>query len=101
MRPPPPPQPPSAALEREFLASSPAQRGRAEGVPPPAHSVPRAVFHGDEITHSDRAIPEETPVALTYNRTAYAVMLATPADLEDFAVGFSITEGLAHRTADI
>ena len=70
-------------------------------MPSPAHSVPRTVFRGEEITRSDRAIPEETPVALTYNRTAYAVMLATPADLEDFAVGFSITEGLAHSAADI
>jgi len=43
----------------------------------------------------------ETPVALEFNGLAYAVMMATPADLEDFARGFALTEGLAQTPADI
>ncbi len=41
------------------------------------------------------------PVSLVYGFQPYAVMMATPADLEDFAVGFSLTEGVIRTTADI
>lgn len=48
-----------------------------------------------------RALADERPVALEYNGVAYAVIMATPADLEDFVVGFSLAEGLIERAADV
>ena len=43
----------------------------------------------------------EVPVALEFNGLAYAVMMATPADLEDFVRGFALTEGLAQHAGEI
>jgi FdhD protein len=70
-------------------------------MPEPALSVPRVVYRGDSVAEGSRTIPRETPVALTYNRSTHAVMLATPADLEDFAIGFSLSEGIIRHSADV
>jgi FdhD protein len=48
-----------------------------------------------------RVLPEETAVALVYGGSTEAVMMATPADLEDFATGFSLTEGLVESPDQI
>jgi FdhD protein len=49
----------------------------------------------------DDCIAAEVPVALTYNRTSHVVMMATPSDLEDFGLGFSLTEGLIGTASDL
>lgn len=48
-----------------------------------------------------RAWVPEVPVALEFNGLAYAVMMASPADLADFALGFALTEGLAKQPSDL
>lgn len=48
-----------------------------------------------------RTLPEETPVAMTFDGTTLAVMMASPADLDDFAVGFALTEKVIERPEDI
>ena len=49
----------------------------------------------DDTRDVARSLPEESPVAVTVNGTTQAVMMCSPADLEDFAVGFAFTEGFA------
>jgi len=46
-------------------------------------------------------VAEEMPVALEYNGISHTVMLATPSDLNDFALGFSLTEGIIERTGEM
>jgi FdhD protein len=68
----------------------------------PAYTeAPAIVWRGGERFQSRRCIPEEVPVALTYDGSTYAVMMATPADLEDFAIGFSLAEEVIGVPDDI
>jgi FdhD protein len=67
----------------------------------PALIVHRQVWREGGLSLGSRSIPEETAVALTYNGGTYAVMMTTPQDLEDFAVGFSLNEGVISSAADI
>jgi FdhD protein len=55
----------------------------------------RQVYAGGLMTAGPRELPAEVAVALSFNGTTQAVMMATPADLRDFALGFAISEGIA------
>ena len=61
----------------------------------------KIVFADHERTHYEASVATETPVGLVYGGMPYAVMMATPADLEDFVYGFSLTEGIIKSAADI
>jgi FdhD protein len=68
----------------------------------PATSVDSAIWrrHGG-VAAGKRVVPEETAIALSYDGGTYAVMMATPQNLDDFALGFSLTEGLISSAADV
>jgi FdhD protein len=76
------------------------QFGRHDHAIMPLPSVRMVRFNSD-FTRDTRAMAEESPVALVYDGTTIAVLMATPADLADLAVGFSLTEGIIKDVSEI
>ncbi|MBR0824098.1 formate dehydrogenase accessory sulfurtransferase FdhD [Bradyrhizobium manausense] len=67
----------------------------------PVQAIDREIWRDGAASEGARLIPEETPIALTYNGGTYAVMMGTPQNLEDFAVGFSLSEGIVTSVDEI
>ena len=67
----------------------------------PAMPAPRLAVKGRAAESGVRTLAEETPIAIVHDGSTYAVMMATPADLEDFGIGFSLTEGVIERPDEV
>jgi FdhD protein len=88
-------------LLRAGAAASLPRRRRSKVVTGPICTVEHQAWRANRFMPVERALAEETAGAFTYNGTSYAVMMATPQDLEDFAVGFSLTEGIIGSPGEI
>jgi len=67
----------------------------------PIRKFRRMVWRDGRLTAGMRQIAEETAIALTYNGGTYVVMMGTPQHLRDFAIGFSLTEGVVQSADEI
>ena len=61
----------------------------------------RKIWRDGNVGEGTRLIPEETAIALSYNGGTYAVMMGTPQNLQDFAIGFSLSEGIVQSPDEI
>jgi FdhD protein len=70
---------------------------------PPAPTRSATVWRWDGVRHAvdSDTLAEETAVCLRYNGSPHAVMMSTPADFEDFARGFTLTEGIVDSVDEI
>ena len=71
------------------------------GAPPASRPAPRAAWRDGARVPGARELPAETAVALVHDGSTYAVMMAMPADLEDLALGFALTEGVVASPAEV
>src|SRR5215472_18413726 len=73
----------------------------SHSVPPAVRCVSRQAWHNDSTLFGERTLAEEVPVAFSYDGVTHAVLMATPDDLEDFALGFTYTERIITEPAEI
>ncbi|MHB8529249.1 MAG: formate dehydrogenase accessory sulfurtransferase FdhD [Caulobacteraceae bacterium] len=66
-----------------------------------ARDQPTRIWRFGRTAEGERRIPEETPVAIVHDGSTTAVMMASPSDIEDFAIGFSLTEGIVGGLAEV
>ena len=86
-----------------LATAMPAPESRPEFHGAAAASETLAAERWRGATHEaiEQPIAAETPLALTYNGKPYVVMMGSPADLEDFALGFSLAEAIVKRAGEV
>jgi formate dehydrogenase accessory protein FdhD len=78
-----------------FLASFPGP------APEATRRLTASRCEGDSVEEGNELVADEVPVALVYNGITHAVMLASPLDLEDFALGFTLGERIVRHPRDV
>lgn len=73
----------------------------AQAVAAPSSSYAVQKWQHGQLAELDDWVAEEVPIALVYNGISHAVMLATPADLNDFALGFSLSERIIEHAGEL
>src|SRR5690606_7788071 len=68
---------------------------------PATTQISRLAHRASGTSQAARMVPEEMPIAFSYAGTTHAVMMASPADFEDFALGFSLTEGVISSPEEV
>ena len=66
-----------------------------------ASGFPRTLWRRDGAQAGERGLAEESAVAIVHDASTTAVLMATPHELEDLAVGFSLTEGIVDHVDQI
>lgn len=72
-----------------------------DAVPEATRRLPASRWESGSLCEGSELVAEEVPVALAYNGITHAVMLASPLDLEDFALGFTLSERIVRQRGDV